>query len=68
MLTVEYEKNCRNCIYRKTFIVNGDILCKYKGVVSPEFSCRRFSYDIFTSGSKKKRILDMSFNEKDFEI
>ena len=64
----DYEKNCRNCIYKTTLTVNNDIFCKYKGIVSPEFLCRKFHYDVFTVKHKKKRVLDTAFKEEDFEL
>ena len=33
------KKKCSNCIKGTAIIVNDDILCRYKGVVSPDYVC-----------------------------
>lgn len=36
------KKNCNNCMIGKSININDDILCKYKGVVSRDYSCSKF--------------------------
>lgn len=36
------KKNCYNCMIGKSININDDILCKYKGVVSRDYSCSKF--------------------------
>jgi len=41
-LTDRLEKSCRNCIYGRKVTDDGNRLCKYKGIVSPDYKCRKF--------------------------
>ncbi len=34
--------SCINCLYSRTIPVTTDLLCKYAGVVSYDFGCRRY--------------------------
>lgn len=38
---MKYLKACRNCLKGKPIFLTGDVLCKYKGVVSADFVCIR---------------------------
>lgn len=35
-------KKCHFCIFGKPMLINSDILCRYKGIVTEDYSCRRF--------------------------
>ncbi len=37
-------KSCKNCIYGISIAVNDDILCRGKGVVSPDYLCSKHKY------------------------
>ncbi len=37
-------KSCSNCIKGAPVLVNNDILCREKGVVSPDYSCIRHKF------------------------
>jgi len=41
---MKYLKSCRNCLRGKPISFTGDILCKFKGVVSADFVCMRHKY------------------------
>lgn len=34
-------KSCMNCIKGTVVSVNNDVLCREKGIVSPDYTCRR---------------------------
>lgn len=36
-------KCCKECILGKSMIVNSDVRCKFNGIVSKDFYCRKFS-------------------------
>lgn len=38
---------CSYCFHGQVLEDSGDILCSYKGVVSADYRCRKFSYDPF---------------------
>lgn len=35
-------QDCRSCIFGSSMIVNGDILCRIKGAVSKNHTCRKY--------------------------
>jgi len=37
-------KSCRNCLKSRPIPFTGDVLCRYKGVVSADFACMRHKY------------------------
>lgn len=41
---MKYLKSCRNCLRGRPISFTGDVLCKYKGVVSADFVCLRHKY------------------------
>ncbi len=43
-----------------------DVLCPHKGIVSFNFSCRRFIYDPFKRIKKRPAPVLQKFEEKDF--
>ena len=42
---LDYEKVCLFCEFATPLRVNDNVLCKFKGVVSEDFVCRKFAYD-----------------------
>mgnify|MGYP007011699213 CR=1 FL=1 len=42
---IEIEKSCSNCRYGLLVSVNGDILCRINGVVSPNYCCSKHKFD-----------------------
>ena len=41
------EKLCKYCENSTEVALSGDMLCAKKGVVSPDYKCRKFVYDPF---------------------
>ena len=35
-------KNCNSCIIGRSIAINNNILCKYKGIVSYDYSCSKY--------------------------
>ena len=35
-------KSCKECVLGKSLIVNTDFICKYNGIVSSDYICRKF--------------------------
>ena len=65
----EIEKKCYNCLYKEKLSYDNQFLCKFKGVVPPQYSCKKFAYDAFHNPRKKRRTVDTSqFSAKDFEL
>jgi hypothetical protein len=42
--SMKYIKSCKNCSKGRAITLTGDVLCKYKGVVSADFVCMRHKY------------------------
>lgn len=38
---MKQKKSCMNCIKGTVVTVNNDILCREKGIVSPDYACRK---------------------------
>lgn len=66
-----YSKNispsCAYCIHSKKSKDNKNFLCLKKGVVSSDYSCKKYSYDIFKRIPKRLNKLH-SFSEDDFKL
>lgn len=58
---------CSLCRYGRISAKRGIILCEKRGVVSPDFSCRKFSYDPIKR-IPKGRPKPMEFSEEDFKL
>ena len=41
------EKICKYCERSTQIPLSGDMICSKKGIVEPEFKCRKFIYDPF---------------------
>ena len=41
---MKQKKNCSNCINGKSVIVNNDVLCPIKGVVSADYVCKMHKF------------------------
>lgn len=44
IINMKYAKSCKNCLRGKAITFTGDVLCKFKGVVSADFVCMRHKY------------------------
>lgn len=43
-VNMKYLKACRNCLKGRPICLTGDVLCKYKGVVSADYVCIRHKF------------------------
>jgi len=43
-VNMKYLKACRNCLKGRPISLTGDVLCKYKGVVSADYVCIRHKF------------------------
>lgn len=60
---------CKFCVYSKKLSGLTELSCEKKGIVSPDYVCKKFSLDILAKSAKRKRSLDKSKIEKmDFSI
>lgn len=71
MKNILFSKNitpsCSYCKYSKMSKDNKTFLCLKKGVVSSDFSCKKYSYDIFKRIPKRFNKL-LTFSEDDFKL
>jgi len=58
---------CIYCIHSKTEH-NNNYLCKYKGVVAFDFSCKKYSYDATKRIPPKKHALKIEFEQNICDI
>ena len=59
--------SCSYCEYGKLSPDGETVLCKKKGIVEKDFSCRKFSYDVLKRQPKRPLPLQ-KFNEEDFSL
>ena len=45
---------CANCEYAHALVADGDMLCRFHGVVSENHTCRRFRYDLLKRKPAKR--------------
>ena len=62
-----YEAICRNCKHGRLSPEGDTVLCVKKGIVDPDGSCRRYSYDPLKRIPKKPLLVERA-NPSDFEI
>lgn len=60
---------CYFCEHGKRIPNTSDVICSKKGIVSEEYVCKKYSYDIFKREVKRKANLNTSkFSREDFEL
>lgn len=59
--------NCAYCLKGTPAVDGVNIFCKRKGIVKPEYSCRRFKYDPLRRVPKLPKELE-KFSADDFKI
>jgi|LSQX01.1.fsa_nt_gb hypothetical protein len=60
---------CCNCKRATPIPLTPDVLCKIYGVVSANYSCKKYSYNYFLQKPKRKRNIDKNaFCADDFSI
>lgn len=60
---------CEVCVFSKPLGGLRELSCSKKGIVSPDYVCKKFSLDIMAKTARRKRSLDVSrLCPKDFEI
>lgn len=68
MFRKKIEKCCRYCTYC-TKLDEGQMLCKKQGVVTDDYSCRKFRYDPFKRIPLKAKAPDFEkYDEDDFSL
>ncbi len=69
MKAKEQLPKCSNCKRGRSIPLTNDVICPIKGVVSANYSCKRYAYDVFLLKSKRKRTLNTGdFSHGDFSI
>ncbi len=62
------EAKCEYCRHGKLAADNTNILCPKMGVISKDFSCKKFTYDPLKRVPAKAAPQLMQFSKEDFEI
>lgn len=58
---------CKNCRYGRKAMDGDKILCTRKGIVEPDFSCRKYCYDPLKRVPKRRPALP-AFTAEDFKL
>jgi hypothetical protein len=60
---------CEVCVYSKPLGGLKELSCSKKGIVSPDYVCKKFSLNIMAKTARRRRSLNVShLSPKDFEI
>ena len=59
---------CAICIYSRAMTGLDELMCAKKGIVSPDYLCKKFSLDITAKTARRKRALDGPAAPEDFVI
>lgn len=60
----DYVKACELCEHSRKLNFDGELVCVYKNalkIVSSDYSCKSFSYDLFTLNPEKKKLNSVEF-------
>lgn len=65
----EQSPKCSLCVYSKPFAGLTELSCEKKGVVAPDYKCKKFSLDIMAKTSRRKHSLELKgLSAEDFSI
>lgn len=64
----DIEPMCLYCEHGKKIMATEDIICPKKGIVKPDFSCRKFKYTPINRIPPKKVSTVGGFSKEDFEF
>ncbi len=60
---------CCNCKRGRNIPLTEEVICPIKGVVSSNYSCKKYEYNLFLIKSKRKRKINPDeFTYSDFSI
>ena len=45
---------CANCEYARALVSDGDMLCRFHGVVAEDHTCKKFRYDLLKRKPAKR--------------
>lgn len=71
MLKFQYDHKpmCLFCRHAQKLPYSEDLLCKKHGAVSPEHSCKKFSYNLIARKARRKKEIDTSkYTAEDFSL
>ena len=64
----QIEKKCAYCQHGTKISRKDDIMCPFKGPVSPLYLCKKFIYDPFLRLQPNAPLLTPQFNQDDFSL
>jgi len=65
----DQQPKCAICVYSKPFAGLTELSCEKKGVVAPDYICKKFSLDIMAKTSRRKHSLgNKGLSADDFSI
>ncbi len=59
---------CIYCEHGKKIIATDDIICSKKGIVKPDYCCKKFKYTPLNRIPPKKNLEQQNFTKEDFEF
>ncbi len=67
-LSSEVAEVCATCKYASSMHSSEALFCSKKGPVNPEYSCKKYEYNLFMKHPPKRRSLDLNLNPEDLSI
>lgn len=65
----EREESCSCCVYSEALPGLVELSCSKKGIVAPEYVCKKFTLDIMAKTARRKHTLDTDkIQQMDFSI
>ncbi len=59
---------CIYCEHGKKIMATEDVICSKKGIVKPDFCCKKFRYSPFNRVPPKKTSASTDYSKEDFEF
>ncbi len=67
--SAEISKICATCKFATPLCTVDDFMCQKHGLVSPDFTCKKYDYNRLMKRPPKKRVLNTDrFTQDDFSI
>lgn len=62
-------ESCEICVYSRSLSGLKELSCSKRGIVSPDYVCKKFSLNIMAKTARRRRSLNTThFSPEDFEI
>lgn len=68
MFSKKIARMCQYCDHSRPVIQTDHFICPFKGLITGDFSCRKYKYNAIKRVPPKKIIYKEEFDKSDFEL